>query len=217
MRTFLCSIFILLTFPAIIHAQLQELSPMPERVCNNAVAEGFVNGVPYVYSFAGIDSTKLFSGIHLRSFRYNTQTDTWETIPPLPDDMGKIAASANRIGDIIYIIGGYHVFGNGSEISSEKVHRYNTQTNSYLSDGAPIPVAIDDQVQAVWRDSLIYVVTGWSNSQNVTNVQIYNPVTDEWTQGTPTPNENSYQHLEQPVQYSMTRFIILVEQETEIF
>ncbi len=168
------------------------MNPMPERVTNNAVVEGFVNGVPYVYSFAGLDSTKNYSGIHLRSFRYNTQTDIWESIPPLPDTLGKIATSANRIGDIIYIIGGYHVFSNGNEISSDRVHRYNTQTNTYLTDGAPIPVPIDDQVQAVWKDSLIYVVTGWSNNQNVTNVQIYNPSTDQWSQGTPIPNESSY-------------------------
>jgi hypothetical protein len=61
-----------------------------------------------------------------------------------------------------------------------------------LTDGTPIPIPIDDQVQAVWKDSLIYVVTGWSNNQNVTNVQIYNPTTDQWTQGTPIPNESSY-------------------------
>ncbi len=165
---------------------------MPERVTNNSVVEGFVNGVPYVYSFAGLDSTKTYNGIHLRSFRYNTQTDIWESIPSLPDTLGKIATSASRIGDIIYIIGGYHVFSNGNEISSNKVHRFDTQSNTFLTDGAPIPVPIDDQVQAVWNDSLIYVVTGWSNTQNVTNVQIYNPSTDQWTQGTPIPNEDSY-------------------------
>jgi type II secretory pathway pseudopilin PulG len=179
-------------FISSILAQITEMSPMPERVTNNAVVEGFVDEVPYVYSFAGLDSTKEYSGIHLRSFRYNTQTDVWESIPPLPDTLGKIATAASRIGDIIYIIGGYHVFSNGSEISSNRVHRYDTQSNSYLSDGTPIPVPIDDQVQAVWRDSLIYVVTGWSNNQNVTNVQIYNPSTDEWIQGTPIPNEDSY-------------------------
>lgn len=120
-------------------------------------------------------------------------TEVWESIPPLPDpNGGKIAASASRIGDIIYIIGGYHVASNGSETSSAKVHRYQVSTNTYLTDGADIPIPIDDQVQAVWRDSLIYVVTGWSDITNVPDVQIYNPAEDSWSSGTPVPNNGFY-------------------------
>ena len=186
---------LLLCFTTILSAQhweLSEMAPMPERVSNNAVCEGFINGEPYVYSFAGIDSTKIWSGIHLKSFRYSVNDNLWETIEPLPAAMTKIAASASRVGDIIYIIGGYHVFAGGSEVSSDEVHRYDIVNNTYLTDGAAIPKAIDDQTQGVWRDSLIYVVTGWSDFGNVTNVQIYNPAEDSWAVGTPIPNDNDY-------------------------
>ena len=48
----------------------------------------------------------------------------------------------------------------------------------------------------VYKDSLIYVVTGWSGSgfsgTNVANVQIYNPANDTWSVGTPVPNTNQY-------------------------
>ena len=165
---------------------------MPEAVSNNAVAEGFIGGMPYVYSFGGIDSSKTHSGIHLRSFRYNSATDEWESIPSLPDTLGKIAAAASRVGNIIYIIGGYHVFEDDSEVSSNRVHRYDILNNQYLPDGAPIPTPIDDQVQVVWRDSLIYVISGWSNSGNVPLVQIYDPALDTWTEGTATPNSSRY-------------------------
>ena len=64
---------------------------MPERVSNNAVTVATVNGVPYVYSFSGIDSTKSCDGDHLRSFRYNTESNEWERIADLPDGLrGKI-------------------------------------------------------------------------------------------------------------------------------
>jgi len=165
---------------------------MPERIANNAVCEGFVGDTAFVYSFSGIDTTKLYSGINLRSMRYNTITQEWSNLPDLPDTLGKIAAGANYVNGKIYIIGGYHVFSNNNELSSNKVHIFDPETNEFLDDGEDIPVPIDDQVQAVWRDSLIYVVTGWSNNGNVNNVQIYNPSLDEWSVGTSTPNNNIY-------------------------
>jgi hypothetical protein len=168
-----------------------ELSPMPEKVSNNAVTKAFVNEQQFAYSFSGIDSTKSYSGIHLRSFRYDVSNDAWETIAPLPDTLGKIAAGASTVKNKIYIIGGYHVYVNGNEKSSDKVHIYDPETNSYLADGSPIPVPIDDQVQGVWRDSLIYVMTGWSDNTNVANVQIYNPSNDTWQVGTPLPNSTN--------------------------
>lgn len=169
-----------------------ELDTMPFRTANNAVVEADVNGVPHVFSFGGIDSTKLYSGIHQRSCRYNTQTSQWSLIPDLPDTLGKIAAGASVVDNIIYIMGGYHVLANGNELSSDRVHRYDPETNTYLSDGAPIPVPIDDHVQVVWKDSLIILVTGWSNNGNKPDVQIYNPYTDTWSVGTDVPFTNDY-------------------------
>lgn len=187
--------FLLISIISLSYAQAWQITPLataPERITNNAVAEGFVNGVPYIYTFGGLDSTKSYTGIHLRSYRYNTMTNVWDTIAALPDTLGKIAAGANRVKDKIYIIGGYHVYANGGEASSNKVHIYDVNSNTYLADGADIPVAIDDQVQAVWRDSLIYVVTGWSNTGNVSSVQIYNPSSDTWQVGTSVGNSNNF-------------------------
>ncbi len=168
------------------------MADMPEPISNNAVVEGWANDTAYVYSFGGIDTTKIWSGISLKSFRYNTVTDVWDTIPDLPNTLENIAMGASWVDSIVYIMGGYHVLSNGNEISSNIVNRYDPRTNTYLSDGANIPVPIDDHVQAVWNDSLIYVITGWSNSGNVPDVQIYDPANDNWLTGTPVPNSNSY-------------------------
>lgn len=171
----------------------EELNPMPVRIANNAVSEVHVDGETYICTFGGIDSTKTLEGISGISMRMPVSTGEWEFIPELPDTLGKIASGASTVGDIIYIIGGYHVLpGPPWEISSDRVHRYDAATNSYLSDGAPVPVPIDDQVQAVWRDSLIYVVSGWSQTQNVDDVQIYDPALNEWSVGTSVPNNSLY-------------------------
>ena len=171
--------------------RLEPLADLPMRTSNNAVVEGFANGKAYIYSFGGIDETKDHSGIHLRSFRLDVENNVWEELAPLPDDRGKIASSASRVGNIIYIIGGYHVAANGTEKSSSKVHRFDITTNTYLTDGADIPTAIDDQVQVV-RGDLIYVVTGWSDNRNVPFVQVYNTVTDTWDRANFLPNNENY-------------------------
>ena len=171
--------------------EIESLSPLPMRTSNNAVVEGFINGDPYVYSFGGIDETLVHTGIHSRAFRLDVNANAWEEIAPLPDTRPKIASSASRVDDIIYIIGGYHVAANGSEESSAKVHRYDILNNVYLEDGEDIPIAIDDQVQVV-NGPLIYVVSGWNDNNNVQDVQVYDTRSDSWAMATPVPSGNLY-------------------------
>lgn len=185
----------LLLFPLLLCAQaweITEIGTVPEGVSNNAVAAAAVNDTVWLYSFSGIDNSKSAGGIHGKAWRFNTETGLTEMLPDLPGGFGKIAAKASRIGEIIYIIGGYRVLSNGNEITSPAIHRFDVNANEYLLDGSTTPVPVDDHVQAVWRDSLIYLVTGWSNTTNVPNVQIYTPGTDSWQAATSIPNNNNY-------------------------
>jgi N-acetylneuraminic acid mutarotase len=172
--------------------KLSRIKNLPIKTTNQAVSEGYIKNKSYLYSFGGLDSSKLFSGIHQRSFRYNVKAGIWKEISSLPDSLGKIANAASRINDTIYIVGGYHVFKDGSERSSNKIHRFDIKQNKFLQDGASIPIPIDDHVQAIWRNKLIYVVTGWSDTENVPNVQIYDPKKNAWSEGTPVPNNHIY-------------------------
>jgi Secretion system C-terminal sorting domain len=172
--------------------RIAEEITMPEAVTNTTVSEGFVGDSACVYVFGGLDSTKLYSGIHQRTYRYNTVSKKWFKLSDLPDTLGKIAAAASFVKGEIYHIGGYHVYANSDEKSSNRLHRFDCQSNTYINDAKLIPVPIDDHVQAVWRDSLIYIISGWSNVGNVVNVQMYNPTTDTWLVGTPTPNTNTF-------------------------
>jgi len=187
----LCLI-LFLSFNSNAQFAITSVGNLPDKVSNNAVCEGYVNGVPHLFSFGGIDSTKIPAGIHLKSYAYNIETGISKRINDLPDTMGKIGAGASRIGNVIYIAGGYYVFPDFSEKSSNKMHRYDIENNVYLSDGADIPIATDDHVQVVWRDSLIYLITGWSDTENIPNTQIYNPALNSWTQGTSIPDMSSY-------------------------
>jgi hypothetical protein len=53
--------------------------------------------------------------------------------------------------------------------------------------GLDIPVPVDDAVGGVFNDSLVYLITGWHNTDNVAEVQIYDPGSDRWTAATPFP------------------------------
>lgn len=169
-----------------------EMDTMPFRTSNNAVCEAIVNGNEFVYSFGGIDTSKAASGIHQRSFKFNVSANSWSEIDPLPDTLGKIAMGASFVKGKIYILGGYHVLGNGNEFSSNRVHVYNPSMDLFEADGAPIPIKIDDHVQCVYNDSLIFVVTGWSNTANRPEVQIYDPSLNQWQAGTSVPNDNFF-------------------------
>jgi len=165
---------------------------MPMAMSNNAVTSAEVDGGTFIYSFGGIDSTKIFSGISNSSFKYDVTTGLWETLPDLPNPTPVIAAGASNVNGLIYIIGGYTVAQNNSESSIEDVHIFDPEIDDYITAGSPIPVEIDDQVQCVYRDSLIFVITGWSNNGNVNNVQIYDTYNDIWTAGTSLPNTIDY-------------------------
>ena len=184
--------FLLISIVGYGQLTVTEVGQLPEPVSNNPVCEGFVNGVPYIFSFGGIDNSKIYSGLHTRSFRYNIETGISEAIPSLPDSRGKLGSAASRIDDKIYIMGGYYVAANGSEETSDRVHIYDIETNTFLADGSPIPIPTDDHVQLVYKDSLIYLITGWSDGVNIRDVQIYNPEEDTWSIGTNTPVVHPY-------------------------
>ena len=134
---------------------ITEVGEMPEAITNNPVCEGYQGDTLYIYTFGGLDTSLASTGIHLRSYRYNTLNGRIDTLANMPDTLGKLGVAANRIGDIIYVVGGYYVRPNQSEVTSNKVHRFNTQTNSWMTDAANLLIATDDHVQAVWRRLII--------------------------------------------------------------
>jgi N-acetylneuraminic acid mutarotase len=168
------------------------IAPLPVATSNNALCEAIVGGEKKVYSFGGITDSLTPKDIHQRVFKYDILSDSWSEESPLPDTLGKIAASASYVNNRIYVMGGYHVDTNLNEYSSNRVHVYNPFIDSFEVDGANIPAPIDDHVQVVWRDSLIYVISGWSNTSNSPLVQVYNPFFNNWETGTPVPNNIVY-------------------------
>lgn len=168
--------------------------PMPVKRANMATAAIEIGDTTFVYTFMGIDSTKACgSGIRLEAFKLNTTTGIWSQISDVPDSEGRIAASATAFNGKIYLLGGYKVFGNCSETTSPNVDIYDPTTDTW-SSGANIPTPTDDHVQFLYRDSLIYTISGWSQNTNTRLTQIYDPVNDSWTGGTIFPSSGLFGH-----------------------
>ncbi len=118
--------------------------------------------------------------------------ESWETLTPVPG-RGRLASTAQVVGERIYVLGGYTVAENGDERSVPDVSILDPQTGIWTR-GADIPLPTDDAVAGVWRDSLIVLVSGWHDNGNVADVQIFDPVLNRWTRSTSIPGTPVFGH-----------------------
>ena len=165
---------------------------LPFPTTNNAVVAVDTERGPAVFSFLGLDSTKIWSGIHSRSFRWTIGDTAWTQVQSVPG-RGRLAATAQAVAGKIYLFSGYTVDADGSEKSLPNVDIYDPDNDTW-SSGAPIPVPVDDAVSGIWNDSLIYLISGWHDTGNVSYVQFYDPFRHEWSQATPIPGPPVFGH-----------------------
>jgi len=170
----------------------QPSRPLPIGVTNNAVAAVDVDGVRHVYSLLGLDSSGTWRGVTSRSFAWTAGEPGWREIPG-PPGPGRLAATAQSVRGRVYLFGGYTVAEDGGERSVPRVDILDPGTEQWTR-GRDIPLPVDDAVSGVWRDSLIFLVSGWHDRDNVADVQIYDPATDRWRAATPIPGTPVFGH-----------------------
>lgn len=174
-------------------AHAQVLPPLPMPVSNAAVATGIVDGERWVFSVLGIDAGKRWTGITRRAVAWRSSTGAWRAMPDVPGSVGRLAATAQVVRERLFVFGGYTVDSAGGERSSPAVDIFEPRSSTWLR-GADIPVAVDDAVSVVYRDSLVYVISGWHDTGNVQLVQVYDAVRDAWFAGTPIPGPGVFGH-----------------------
>jgi N-acetylneuraminic acid mutarotase len=165
---------------------------LPQPITNNAVAAVEIDGRVSVFTFAGMDSTKVWRGVTNVVYRWDTGDADWRAIEPLPGP-GRLASTAQVVQGRIYVLGGYTVAEDGSEKSLPDVAIFDPVAESW-SRGADIPVPTDDAVSGVWQGERIMLVSGWHDTGNVRDAQIYDPSTDDWTAATPISGNPVFGH-----------------------
>ncbi|MEZ5420379.1 MAG: hypothetical protein R2708_23980 [Vicinamibacterales bacterium] len=166
---------------------------LPVPIANNAVAAALVDGQPRLFSFLGLESGRDYRAISRRAFSLDPSSGRWDALPDVPGPVGRIAATAQGLGSRVYVFGGYQVAADGSETTSPATDIYLADERRYLR-GADAPVPLDDTVSGVWRERLIYLVSGWSTDRTVATVQAYDTADDRWLAATPIPGTPVFGH-----------------------
>jgi len=174
-------------------APADEPPPLPVAVTNHAVAAGIAGGRWQLFAMLGVDSTRRWAGITRRAWAWAEGDARWRALPPVPGDAGRLAATAQVVRGRVYLLGGYTVDSAGRERSVGAVDIWDPGAQAWRA-GRPIPVPVDDAISGVHRDSLIYLVSGWHDTDNVRDVQVYDVAADRWSVGTPIPGPGVFGH-----------------------
>jgi len=186
-------VFLFLAFSTLASDHKNSLIQLPEAVSNNAVTSLKIGNQYQLFSFNGLGQDKNYQAIHARAFSINLQTEESKIIAPLTDGQGRLASVAVSLKHKIFVIGGYTVAADGHEVSTDEIYRYDEKNNRYHLE-TRIPVAVDDSLALVYQDRYIYLVSGWSQHDNVALVQVYDSLQKSWFKATPFPGDPVFGH-----------------------
>lgn len=118
---------------------------------------------------------------------YDPATDTWENRTSIPTT--RSALQANVVDGKIYVIGGQIPSALGVINPSSANDVYDPATDRWFKM-ASIPTPVMEYASAV-LDNKIYIIgggnTGGPDYKPINQVQIFDPKTNQWTNGTPIP------------------------------
>ncbi len=121
---------------------------------------------------------------------YHTRTNTWTPGPDLPEARG--AGTLARLGNRLYFFGG--LLTRAIDQGEQWVLDLHHPARGWVA-AAPLPVACN-HLASVAINGKIYAIGGqhlWNeDTDNVANVQVYNPRTNQWTQDAPLPSARGH-------------------------
>ena len=169
------------------------IGSLPEPISNNAVAAAKIDNRWQLFSFNGLESGKDWNAVSNLVMRFDLHSNQGFLIEPVPYESGRLASIAVTVNNQIYLFGGYTVAKNHEEKSTPEVFRFDPQTRKF-DKVSSMPIPVDDSVAMVYLQRYIYLVSGWHDDGNVSNVQIFDTLTGKWFRGTPFPGDPVFGH-----------------------
>ncbi len=179
-------------------ASCQSAPPVPARIDHAPAPVARSNWVvagtaDEVFAFYGLGPGKTWRDIARDVHAYDPRSARWRRVGEIPVDAGRLASAAVTVGSDIYLLGGYTVAADGAEKSMPEVLRYEPAANRYTRVSA-MPVPVDDSVVLAWRNRWLVLVSGWHDSANVSDVQLYDVESATWLAGTAWPGQPVFGH-----------------------
>lgn len=171
----------------------QDVPDLPVPHANNAVAQVVLDGKTMIFSFMGLKAGKSRTDISKEAYAFTSGDNVWQRLPDVPVAEGRLAATAVGLGEAVFLFGGYTVADDGSEISTPENFRFDARTLQYFPVPA-MPVPVDDAVSFAFADRYIYLVSGWHDTANVRDVQVYDTVDNSWFMATEYPGTPVFGH-----------------------
>ena len=176
--------FVVLLLGGALLAAESPVEPLPVPLSNNAVTALKMKGQLFLFSFMGIGAKKTWDAVSTSTYAVSTEGEKWTELRPVPGPAGRLGAAAISGAEQIFLFGGYVLDSQGGEVTVSDGNVYEPQTGRWYR-AADMPVAVDDSVIGMYRGRFVYLIGGWSKTQAVRNVQIYDAEKNTWQQGTP--------------------------------
>ena len=190
MRTIIC-VCLFLAGSAL--AAERKWEPLPLAVSGNAVASQKIGKKLFLFSFMGIGQRQTWDAVSNQAFALDTQTGKWTELKPVPGPAGRVDASALGVAEVVYLVGGFTVAGQGQETAVRSLEMLMPSRGIWYR-GQDMPIALDNTVVGAYRDRFIYTIGGRSQGKPVENVELYDAEKDSWSEATPMAGPAVFGH-----------------------
>lgn len=162
-------------------------------VANNAIAGVKTTAGWKIFSFNGLLAKKDHLAVSKLAQVYDVSSASSQLVETVPYQAGRLASIAVPVNDMVYLFGGYTVSVDHQEKSLADVYQFNPQTHKFTLF-TQMPISVDDTVALVYKQRYIYLVSGWHDVGNISDVQVLDTVTKRWFYATPYPGKAVFGH-----------------------
>ena len=157
---------------------------LPVAVSNHAVAQVQHQGEDWLFVFNGLTAGKTWQDITNAGFYYHQ--GRWQRLPMPADALPVLASVAIGVDSSVYLIGGYTVAEDHTEVSTPTIYRLDVPDLTWHVE-TTMPTPVDDTVVVNYQNRYLYLISGWHDKDNVDLVQVYDLRDKSWQQASTFP------------------------------